>query len=72
MNTSEPLWTVNEVAVFLHVSKKWVYEHAAKGRLPCIHVGGLRRFKPAAIRGWLEAHQFGSASPLERVVAVRG
>jgi predicted DNA-binding transcriptional regulator AlpA len=56
----EPLWDVRETAAFLRVSTKWVYERASRGDLPCLHVGGCRRFDPAAIRLWLAAHQTGN------------
>ena len=50
---SEPLWDVGKTASFLGVSTKWVYERASRGEIPCIHLGGCRRFDPAAIRHWL-------------------
>ena len=68
--TSEPLWTAKDVAAYLRASVKWVYHHASKGNLPCIHVGGLRRFEPAKVREWLEAHRSGSEKPLAKVVPI--
>jgi excisionase family DNA binding protein len=68
----EPLLDVKEVAALLGVSVKWVYEHAAKGRIPCVHVGGLRKFEPAAIRAWIESNRTGSEQPLAKVVPLRG
>jgi excisionase family DNA binding protein len=67
----EPLWTVADVAAFLKTSKKWVYHHASTGRLPCVHVGGLRRFEPAAIRAWVDANRAGSAQPLAKILPLR-
>lgn len=46
------LWTVNEVADRLGMSRTWVYEHAASGELPCLHIGGALRFDPEAIRAY--------------------
>lgn len=66
----EPLWTADDVAAYLKVSRSWVYQHAADGRLPCRHVGGLRRFDPAAIRTWgVRADSGGVVLPLKRSVA---
>jgi excisionase family DNA binding protein len=53
-DTTEPLWTVREVAQALSVSKQWVYKQAELGKLPCLRLsGGVLRFRPAAIRQWL-------------------
>lgn len=49
----ESLWDATDVAKYLKVSRSWVYEKAEKEILPALHVGGLLRFDPAAIRQWL-------------------
>jgi hypothetical protein len=46
----EPLWTAHDVARFFQASVSWVYHRAEAGDLPCIHIGGLLRFNPSAIR----------------------
>jgi excisionase family DNA binding protein len=53
----EQLWTTTEVADYLRVSRSWVYTQAEAGRLPCLHVGGLLRFEPSAVEGWLRGTQ---------------
>jgi excisionase family DNA binding protein len=50
--SSEPLWTVKEVAAYLKVSTAWVYMHAEDGTLPSVRIGGLRRFHPEDIRAY--------------------
>jgi excisionase family DNA binding protein len=47
------LWTANEVAHYLRVSRSWVYARAEAGELPCLHVGGLLRFEPSVVHSWL-------------------
>lgn len=49
----EPLWTVDDVARFLSMSKQWVYKHAELGTLPCVRLGASLRFEPAAVRGYV-------------------
>ncbi len=49
----EPLWDANDVAAYLKASRSWVYQKAEAGLLPCMRIGGLLRFDPAAIRSWL-------------------
>jgi excisionase family DNA binding protein len=46
----DELWTVEEVARFLRVSRSWVYKASSRGDLPCIRIGPMVRFSPAAIR----------------------
>ena len=49
------LWTLDEVAKFLQMSKDWVRDHATRRqpRIPCIRLGGRRavlRFRPEDVR----------------------
>lgn len=53
-NTAEPLWTADDVAAYLKVSRSWVYHRAESGRLPHVRVGGLIRFQPHEIRAFIE------------------
>lgn len=64
----EALWRVQEVAGFLHASASWVYHAAEAGRLPCVRLGGLLRFRPAEIRAWVDrqASRPASVIPLAR------
>ncbi len=50
----EPLWKASDVARFLSMSDSWVYKEAEAGRLPCLRLGAALRFRPEAIRRWLE------------------
>jgi excisionase family DNA binding protein len=58
----EALWTVAEVAKLLRASRSWVYKLAESGDLPCIRIGALLRFDPAAIRVWLDSKASGGAT----------
>lgn len=53
-NSSAPesLWTADDVARFLRVSRSWVYHRAEAGQLPCLRIGGLLRFEPDAVRAF--------------------
>ncbi len=51
-----PMWTVREVAEFLHVRPIRVYELVNAHLIPFTRIGRRQlRFDPAAIRQWLEA-----------------
>jgi predicted DNA-binding transcriptional regulator AlpA len=49
---SQDLWTTPEVAKFLHVSLKTVFNLRKKG-LPYVQLGGAVRFVPQEIRDYL-------------------
>ncbi len=51
----EGLWPAERVAAFLDCSKSWVYDAAAAGRIPSLHVAGMLRFDPRAIRALAQA-----------------
>ena len=53
------LWTVDQVAEFLSMSKSWVYKAAEQGSLPCVRIGASLRFFPAEIEKWLHAQRTG-------------
>jgi excisionase family DNA binding protein len=50
----EGLWTPQEVANYLKVSRSWVYQKAEAGLIPVIRMPGssLLRFNPEAIRAF--------------------
>jgi len=48
------LLTTAEVAQFLAVSERTVRRLVARGRLPCVRVGGQVRFSPAILARWAE------------------
>jgi excisionase family DNA binding protein len=66
----ESLWTVAEVAEYLRVSVSWVYLHAGASDLPCLRVGGLKRFHPAAVRAYARGERLTETPvlPLRRKV----
>jgi predicted DNA-binding transcriptional regulator AlpA len=51
----EGLWDANRVARYLGCSKSWVYDAESAGRLPSLHIGGMLRFDPKAIRALAQA-----------------
>ncbi len=51
------LWDANDVASYLKASRSWVYQRAEAGQLPCLRIGGLLRFDPAAVRAHARGEQ---------------
>jgi excisionase family DNA binding protein len=62
----ETLWTANDVAAYLKVSRSWVYHRCESGELPCLRVGALVRFEPERIKAYARGDR-----PLTALVALR-
>ncbi|MFN7132028.1 MAG: helix-turn-helix domain-containing protein [Myxococcales bacterium] len=48
----EPLWTVQQAAAFLNMSKSFVYKVAEAGTLTCHRIGSRIRFSPEDVRAF--------------------
>lgn len=55
----DSMWNVSRAAVFLGVSKSWLYHRAAAGTIPCTRVGHNLRFDPEALRAWVRGERRG-------------
>jgi excisionase family DNA binding protein len=53
------LLTVRDVAGWLSIHEKTIYEWAEKGKLPCIRVGNRLRFDASDVSRWLQARKEG-------------
>jgi excisionase family DNA binding protein len=51
----EPLWTPDQVAERLQLSRQHIYRLCGEHRLPFLRVGNSLRFRAADIEAWLEA-----------------
>jgi len=51
------LMTIEEIADYLRVKKRTVYEWLKKGKIPAIKAVGQWRFKKSQIDTWLENQQ---------------
>lgn len=51
---SEGLMTVEEVAKYLKVAERTIYDWASKEHIPCAKVGGSWRFRAEDIDNWIE------------------
>ncbi len=54
METSD-IMTVEEVAQYLRVSERTIYDWAQKGEIPCGKLGTTWRFKRSEIEGWVDS-----------------
>jgi excisionase family DNA binding protein len=53
---TETLWTAEDTARYLRVSKCWVYRRVESGELPHGRIGGCLRFSPSRICEYAAAH----------------
>ena len=53
-NQEKALWTTEEVAAYLQVSKGTVKQWVKFGRIPVTKVGSLNRFRRGDIDAWLK------------------
>jgi excisionase family DNA binding protein len=63
----EQLWTTHEVAKFLHVSLKTIFNLRKKG-LPFVQLGGAVRFDPQKIRAYLDDSRGLSSHRLRQMI----
>ncbi len=63
------LWTADDVAAYLQMSKSWVYDASARGELPSRSFANRLRFIPEEIRDWAIGKRPGGAQivPLSAV-----
>jgi PTS system nitrogen regulatory IIA component len=52
--TDHEIWTLEEVAKYLRVSERTVYDWANKGEIPCGKLGTTWRFKRAEVERWVD------------------
>jgi len=56
--------TIEEVAAYLRVSERTVYEWAQKGDIPCGKLGAAWRFKRSEIENWVDRRLSGKPRPV--------
>lgn len=58
MLDAEPLWTIDDVAKFLGISRKTFYQWRYRGYGPkALRLRGAIRYRPADVAGWLDAQE---------------
>ena len=50
----DPILTIDEVAKYLRVSERTVYDWAHKGEIPAGKIGTVWRFKKSEIEKWVD------------------
>jgi len=62
------LLTAGQVAELLGVPTSWVYEQSRLGRIPTVMLGRYRRYRRAALEGWILRIEGASLSQRHRLV----
>ncbi|GAB4501131.1 MAG: hypothetical protein Fur0035_06720 [Anaerolineales bacterium] len=63
-DVTEPLWTVEDVALYLRLNPETVRQMARSGRIPSLKVGRAWRFRATQVKTWLGAQGLSSSSSL--------
>ena len=61
--SNEPLWTVDDTARYLKMSKNWVYRRTESGEIPHGKFGRVIRYSPARIREYAAQLHAEASSP---------
>ena len=69
-DADDPYLTPDQLALYLGVTKQWVYERVHLGELPYIKVGRFLRFRKSVIDKWLESISVPASNPLSRSLKV--
>lgn len=64
---TEDILTIEEVAKYLRVSERTVYDWAQKGEIPAGKIGTVWRFKKSEIENWVNAHLSSDYSDKENI-----
>lgn len=53
---SANLWTADDLAAYLSLSRRAVYALVAGSTVPHIRIGARLRFQPQSVQAWVKAH----------------
>ena len=65
-DTTQALMSLPEVARYLGMAERTIYDWAQSGRLPAFKLGATWRFRRSEIDAWLETHRSGPVIPTTR------
>lgn len=57
MAEADKLWTADDVAEYLGMTKPWVYAQVRRKRLPHLRLGKYVRFQQRTIEEWVQANE---------------
>lgn len=64
---TDDILTIEEVAKYLRVSERTVYDWAQKGEIPAGKIGTVWRFKKSEIENWVNAHLSSDTDKNEKI-----
>ena len=67
----DEILTIEEVAGYLRVSDRTVYEWAQKGEIPCGKIGTAWRFKKSEIKNWVDSRLSSKNAQAEENISVK-
>ncbi len=67
MKCNESIFSINDLAIYLKISKSTLYKLAQEGKLPGKKVGKHWRFKKNAVDRWLENEELVTSSTGKKI-----
>lgn len=64
---TDDILTIEEVAKYLRVSERTVYDWAQKGEIPAGKIGTVWRFKKSEIENWVNAHLSSESDNIDKI-----
>ncbi len=55
VETSDAIFTPEQLAEYLHVKRQWVYERVSLGEIPYFKLGRFLRFRKSVIDKWIDS-----------------
>jgi excisionase family DNA binding protein len=60
------LFTESEAAELLSISKRTLWDLSKDGRIPCVRIGVLKRYRRASLEAWAEREESHPQQPIVR------
>jgi len=68
----DPIFTQEQLAVYLQVTERWVYERTRFNEIPFFKAGRLNRFRKSEIDRWIQGQSSPATAPApSRIKIVR-
>ncbi len=66
----ETLMTLADVAVYLQIAERTVYQWAQRGQIPSFKLGNVWRFKRTDLENWIEHRKRETPRAIQEILAV--
>lgn len=72
MLDEKPYWDIKALSGYLNIKPGTLYAWVAQGRIPCLKIHGLLRFRPKEIENWVASFRVDPTPRITRSTPSRG